>query len=283
AGDALGGIGADAKDAAAPLAELLKEDNVHLKRTIAMALARIGGPASKPAVPIFIEMLRGHDPRLRWDAMLYLSSMGQEAKAALPVLLELGKGDGVAACCAASVGGPDAVPVIPNLIGLMAGGEWDTSYALTPIGPPVIEPLLAATKDWGNWKAREWAAKCIADIATKDDKLIPPLIEKLKTPHLHTRYVVISTLSRLGAKSKAATPAMTETVKDKDVWVRVMACWALISIAPGEAKAAIPVLATEMHNPEVWVRRSSTQAVASLGMAAKELVPALNERLKDGD
>jgi HEAT repeat protein len=281
--DALGGIGADAKDATGPLAELLKEDNVNLRRTVAMSLARIGGPGARPAVPVFVDMLR-QDARLRWDALLYLSTMGREAKEAIPVLNELVKGgDGIACYALVAAAGPEATAAIPLLINNISGGEWDSSDTLIEIGPAVVDPLIAATKDMGNWKSRDWSAKVLAGVAEKDAKVIPKLIAALKSTQTHTRYVAVSALGRLGAKAKAALPGLTETLKDQDVWVRVNACWSLIGIAGPQAKAAIPVLATEIHNGEMWVRRSSVQALASLGPAAKELAPAVQEKLKDGD
>jgi HEAT repeat protein len=281
--DALGGIGADAKDAAGPLAELLKNENIHLRRTTAMALARIGGPAARPAVPVFVEMLRG-DARLRWDALLFLSSMGKEAKEAIPVLNELVKGgDGIACYALVAAAGSEATAAIPLLINNISGGEWDSSDTLIEIGPAVVEPLLAATKDMGNWKSKDWSGKILAGIAGKDNKVIPRVIEAVKSPHVNTRYIAAAALSRLGPKAKAALPALNETLKDSDLWVRLYACWAILAIAPAESKAVIPVLAKEIHNGEYWARRSSVQAVASVGRPASELIPAVTEKLKDGD
>lgn len=281
--DALGGIGADAKGAAGPLAELLKSDNIHLRRTTAMALARIGGPAARPAVPVFVEMLRG-DARLRWDALLFLSSIGKEAKEAIPVLNELVKGgDGIACYALVAAAGPEATAAIPLLINNISGGEWDSSDTLIEIGPAVVEPLLAATKDMGNWKSKDWSGKVLAGVAEKDKKVIARVIEGLKSPHVNTRYIAAAALSRLGGKAKAAIPALNETLKDADLWVRLNACWAILSIAPAEAKSVVPLLAKEIHNGEHWARRSSVQAVASIGKPARELVPAVTEKLQDGD
>jgi HEAT repeat protein len=281
--DALGGIGAEAKDAAPSLAELLKGDNAQLRRMAAVALARIGGPGSRPAVPVLIEMLRG-DPRQHWDALLYLSAMGREAKEAIPVLNELVKGgDGIACYTLVAAAGPEATAAIPILIGNIQGGEWGSPETLIEIGPAVVEPLIAATKDMGNWKSREWSAKTLAGVADKDAKVVPRLIEILKSPQVHTRYVATSALGQLGAKAKPAIPALTETLKDADLWVRLHACWALIGIGGVDAKAVVPVLAKEINNGEHWARRSSVQALASLGMAAKETAPGVQEKLKDND
>lgn len=277
--DALGGIGAEAKVAAGPLAELCQDQNVTVKRTAAMALARIGGTEARPAVPVFIEMLKGHDARLRWDAMLYLAGMGREAKEAVPALAELAKADGVAACCLAQVGGPEAAPAIPMLIQLLSSGEWDTSYALVEIGPAIVDPLLDAARNLGHWKARSFAANALAKVIAQDAKLVPKLTARLKTADANTRMTVLNVLSELGEKGKPAVPAVVGVLKDPEVWVRVTACWTLIALQDG--KSALPVLEKESRSADTWVRRSTTQALTAL--AAKDIAPILQDRLKDGD
>ena len=70
------------------------------------------------------------------------------------------------------------------------------------------KPLLAATKDMGNWKSKDWSGKILAGIAEKDSNTIAHVTEGLKSPDVNTRYIAAAALSRLGGKAKSTIPVL---------------------------------------------------------------------------
>ena len=86
AATALGGLGAEARDAVPRLTELLSPSSHPDNRwSAAFALAQIGPPAAG-AVPALAEALDDPDEKLRWYAAFALGEIGPPAAPALPAL-----------------------------------------------------------------------------------------------------------------------------------------------------------------------------------------------------
>jgi HEAT repeat protein len=169
--DALGGIGPPARSVVPALLEDLKSDDVNLQRVAAMALVRIDPKAARPALPLFIEALKSSDPRVRWDAMLYVRSMGHSAKETIPALLDIVKtGDGVAADTLGSVIGPESKSSIPALTEMLRGGV-DVSACLLPIGPDVVPAVTNVLQD-EKLSSEAWRAafRTLGQLGPKADK-----------------------------------------------------------------------------------------------------------------
>ena len=107
-------------------------------------------------------------------------------------------------------------------------------------------------------------------------------INQLSVPEAEDRQQAAQTLSKIGPDAKAAVPALTEVLKDKDKDVRDAAAEALGKIGP-EAKAAVPALIEALKDQYEHVRELAAQALAQIGPEAKEAVSALIEALKDQD
>src|SRR5262249_46546967 len=89
AAQTLGQMGPEAKQAAEPLAELLKSDRVEsVREAAAKALGRLG-LNSKPAIPDLIAALRDPHSGTRAAAVEALGRIGPEAKIALPNIMQL--------------------------------------------------------------------------------------------------------------------------------------------------------------------------------------------------
>src|SRR5262249_20777303 len=84
----------DPDPAAVPvLVELLRDDHWEVRSSAAMVLARLG-PASKPAIPLLIEIVQtesgtGWKRAAKADAVEALGAIGPEAREAAPALAPL--------------------------------------------------------------------------------------------------------------------------------------------------------------------------------------------------
>lgn len=91
-------------------------------------------------------------------------------------------------------------------------------------------------------------------------------------------------LNRLGAKAKPVVPDLIAALKDENEEVRAAVARTLGMIGPG-AKAATPHLLAFLKDPAqpASVRAASAESLAHLGAEAKDVVPALKERIKEKD
>lgn len=89
-------------------------------------------------------------------------------------------------------------------------------------------------------------------------------------------------LARIGPDAKAAVPALTEALKNRDPDLREEAAKALGHIGP-DAKTAVPVLIRALKDKVDGVRRDAVVALGCIGPDAKAAVPELAEALKDED
>ncbi len=90
----------------------------------------------------------------------------------------------------------------------------------------------------GSWSpiVRERAATALA---RRKSDVLPALLEMLRAPRVESRLGACAALAEL--KAAAAVPALRESLKDPDLWLRVKAAEALSAIGP-PAMAALPDL-----------------------------------------
>ena len=85
----------------------------------------------------------------------------------------------------------------------------------------------------------------------------------------------MNALGQIGPEAKAATPAFTRLLKDKDKGIRSTAAWALLNINGPEAKEAMLVLTNSLNDKDLSVRWHAARTLGSLGPKAKSAIPAL--------
>jgi HEAT repeat protein len=95
--EALGEIGPQAEAAIPSLVQELDHPNLRVRISCTNALREIGPAASnqltEAGVPALISALESHDPTVRRNAAICLGTMGPQAEAAIPALIDaLGKG-----------------------------------------------------------------------------------------------------------------------------------------------------------------------------------------------
>lgn len=259
AADALGAMGHAARPAVPALADVLKQSKGTTRWTVALALARIGGPGSGVAAPVIAEALKGHPDSNRacWNALLILEVMGPDAKDAVPALLEIVKLDTGQTFATGVLWKIDPKASIPYQIrDLKRGNELEKKYhafQLGVTGPdakdaiPILTEMARAGGSVGRISA--WAAEMVRG----DYKAAAPLLlAGLKDSDNYVSNFSTQTLERFGPQAKAAVPVLIEALADKTPRVRATAAATLGRIGP-EAGSAVPAVqkAARDDNPEV--------------------------------
>lgn len=93
---------------------------------------------------------------------------------------------------------------------------------------------------------------------------------------------VVWSLGEIGPNAKTAVPALTESLKDKECYVRSDAALALREIGP-EARTAIPALTELLNDKDQWVQLAAAEGVAKIGADPKPAALTLTELLKHKD
>ena len=282
AADALGHFGKASRGAVPLLLDGLKGDDLDFRWTCAVALSRIDIKAARAAVPLFAEKLRSPELRVRWDAAMYLAPMGFEAKDAAPDLREWAKkGNGVAAETLAKIAGPDAIDILPKLLAVL-DDEWDTTAAIATIGPKAIPDLIAQLRDKkGN--CRHLVVKALSLLEWQSPEVTPILHEAIGDEDAHVRRHAAMGLGNAKKHKEKAIAALSKAMNDPDARVRLEATASLSQFkGPGDVdivKARLDLCADK--SPEI--RRDAALALAEAGEAAKGCVPTLQALTKDGD
>jgi len=222
--------------AARPLTAALEDRDV--RQAVARALAEIGTPATEP----LIAALKDGDKEVRRAAAGVLGQIG-DVRAVGPLIDALR--DEQLSVCRGAADALDRLGWQPDRSGSGAAywyakGQWDKCVE---IGPPAMEPLIAA----------------------------------LKRPDLGKRLVAAGRLGQIG-DARAVEPLIA-ALKDKSTYVGQAAAEALGQI--GDARAVKPLIAT--LKDDRLLRRDAAEALEHIGAPAVEpLIFTLKRSDKDG-
>jgi HEAT repeat protein len=177
---------------------------------------------------------------------------------------------------ARSVGGGETLLDI-NWVPLYEDWEVGIKRILSVIKPipPEIQNLISALRSEDR-DVRDRAFKALHKIG--DPSSVPGLIEALKDEDF--RKTAAKDIRKIGPEAKAAVPALSEVLKDKNILVRTEAARALGQIG-SEAKAAVPALVEALKDEYAIIRLLAADALGKIGPEAKAAVSALVETLKD--
>jgi HEAT repeat protein len=254
------------------------------------ALERIGTVATLPALIRFLETAPNRsasDEARRAKASTIIGGLGIEARAALPVLLDIVRADagrgsdsGRAALAAViEIGGhrEHGAPVLieclrsgdERLRRLAAGGigDWGPEAAFA------VEPLRAALWNPDAGAFTEVAA-ALGQVGAAAHEAAPDLVRGLKHESSMIRAVAALNLARVKPAPELAVPALVEALKDEDTFVRSRAAWALGTFGAGAAWAAED-LGRALHDESEAVQISVIQALGAIGPGAAGIVPDL--------
>jgi len=321
----LGELGPGAKSAVPALISVLKGESVAARSEAIIALGKIG-PDAAAAVPELAKILRGYSVILKYNALQSLRQIGPQAKPALKQILPLLESNNsylkISAAWAAAKIDPENQETLKQAIQILLDGlnvsinevRNDAALALSQIGAPAVEPLLATLKhehqahhtdecrqicdvlaqmgsggesavptllkivDKIDDPSLVWrAAHALGNIRSQPGKVVPALTGLLTSDSPIVRAHAAISLGDFGPEAKSAVPALTKLLADPELNVKLDAATALGAVGP-DAASAVPELTSAMQEGPVALTLTSASALASIGDAS---VPALNKLLQD--
>jgi HEAT repeat protein len=256
AAEALGNLG-DSR-AVEPLLAVLKYSYAEypadsaLKRSIAMALRRLGASSEDP----LLIALQDIDETVRRRAMLALGQMWQ-----IPEVVGLADGGAEvrrrAAVSLADLG--DGRVVEPLLAALRDGDEQVRRNATVSLGRIWAMPDLVALGDDNEW-ARQRTALTLGKLG--DKRATQPLLAALRDSDQKVRRYAARALRQLGEQAEVSLVAM---LRDENRQVRRDAALALARVG---GELALDALTTALNDDERYVRETALEALAKLGSPA---------------
>ena len=111
----------------------------------------------------------------------------------------------------------------------------------------------------------------------KRGELPPELLAALQDDSPHVRRAAVFTVRRSGADGKAISEALTPLLKDRDLFLRVVAAEVLWEVEKNPD--AVTALKTGMRDDNLHVRTRAIRALGEVGPAAKDVAPELTAML----
>jgi HEAT repeat protein len=199
------------------------------------------GPEARPTIPALTGALKDKDSNVRHTAAGALGSIGPEAKAAVPALTEALQDKDLqtrhfAARALVRVGDQEARQAAAPILRQALGDTLDQRVRaeiivfLWTIGPEPEStfPGLKSGDTGDMWTTTQLLRK--ADKETQKNA-VPTLVAALKgTRDANGRADFVRALGQIGPAAKAAIPALTAALKEKDETVRTAAAEAIKKI-----------------------------------------------------
>ena len=257
AAQALGQLGAPARNAGPALGKLLSDSNVHVRRAAIQAFRRIH-PDPQMAVPLLVEVAADADSVVRLNAMDGLAELG---KSAVPGLIEATKNPQTAysACLALGQIGAVAAPAVPALVQLL-GGE--------------------------GGELRREAALSLGAIGPGAEAAVPSLIKLLEDPDYGVRLGAVFAVGRIGPAAKAADAALQKlAMTNPPALLRALLVWAMARVKPEDkamTRKAVSILCESMRSQEPRVRATALRGLGDLHTVPDVIVPAMKRLLDEG-
>jgi HEAT repeat protein len=211
-----------------------------------------------------LAMLRGNDPGRRLLAVRNLGLMGQDAKAAVPAIIDALK--------MSSLRDPQDADD-PEF-------RQDALFSLESIGPSAksaIPVFIEAIKSDPDPKVRGQAASGVALLGPDAKIAVPELIDIIdNSTNDELKGNAIDGLGFMGPLAKAAIPILAQTYgQSADGGLRRKAADALGRIGPEAKGTAAYLIAGIGKDPDKYARRAVVDALGTFGWNSEKIVPAL--------
>jgi HEAT repeat protein len=243
-----------------PLTAELPSDDEIFRRKAMRILLRMG-PAAREALPVLIEGLSHTDARYRQGSARILARIGPDARIAVEALGKaLADGDeGVrkeAAAALGSIGRPDAVRVLPQLIKRLrdsnAQVRRQVAQAIGVLGPeahPAVNSLQTALGD-EDALVRKYAARALGVVGLS----AAPAVKKLTAlvdsdASLEVRREAATALGQIGPDARPSLPALVKAVFSEYLDLSEPAAEALVKIQ-GDGQLTLALWKRHMENRE---------------------------------
>ena len=220
----------------------------------------LGDEKDDPTYKAWVALLKHEDAKERVRASEALASIGTAAKSAVPALVEATKDPALSARRSAAV-------------------------ALARVSPKHVKTAVNVLLELMKDDADSWGGeKGLASLFARDDlarigrSAVPLLVVALRDSNKTLRENVAATLGKMGPEAKESVKALTTTLGDKEVRVRVAAASSLARLSPGHSRTAIDVLVKALKDDAdsaVGGRYAAIGALGELGPVAKPAIPAL--------
>jgi HEAT repeat protein/beta-lactamase regulating signal transducer with metallopeptidase domain len=215
-------IGPDAKAAVPALTAMIHDPGFGVRENIAEALELIDPEAAKAAVPALMDLLKDKDSAVQERTARVLLRLSPASKSAvIPVVLEMFNDNAPTQARAA------------GFLGDLGPDALDAATLKTAVA--AMKKLLHETREYGNWCVRLDNAVALAKLDPESKPLaVSALTELLKDSYWAARREAAEALGNLGPDAKAAVPALTKLLDDRQEQVRKAARVALNKIQGGK-------------------------------------------------
>jgi HEAT repeat protein len=248
------------------LAEAAADSRVNVREAALHVLARIGAPASAPAVPVMIGALADEDKDVRHNAVWALWRAGE---AAVPALLEALHSESVRVRRGATKS-------------LLRMQDRVLQRKVAEIAPGLV--IALRDQDAG---VRGLAAETLGELPWYARQSTPGLTEALRDPVAQVRLAAAGSLVSFGSRGRSARPVLAEALKtvleaalkaeDDGTWEWVrpfLKRWSRAGV-PEVAEAVAPVLAEAAGHEDKRIRSAAIEFLRYFGASAKPAVPGL--------
>ncbi|MSU80730.1 MAG: HEAT repeat domain-containing protein [Gemmataceae bacterium] len=195
-------IPGDIKEALPALVLMLNQGSTFQKRTVILALSRVG----EPAVPALSNLIQDTDNFTRTNAITALSNIGADAKKAVPALIEIATKDAY-------------LPAKRSAI-----------QAVSVIEPARLGDIFAIVKKSGDEKARAAAYGSLvqrfgkaASVPIPAELVLPLFTDAAKDASANVRLVAVMGLGTIKGNAKEIVPILTTLTADPDPRVQSQA------------------------------------------------------------
>jgi HEAT repeat protein len=235
------------------------------------------------------------DPTVRREVAVTLGRFGKLAKQAVPALTGAlaDKDAGVQTAAADALGrvGADAAPAAPELLKLVASADAGVKRAATfALGrvepadkPPVAAALVGVLKSAGDNGLRREAITAIGLLGEAECEVVPALAGQLKDKAAEMRLLTLDSVGKIGPAARRLEPQLTELFRtDPDPAVRRVSLRTLVKGLGTDAKQLVPAMAERLAaDTDFEVRAAIAQEFGSLGVDGEAAIPALRKAQRD--
>lgn len=295
---ALAAIGAPAQTAVSTLVVGLNDLNSDVREAMVMCLAKLGAAAA-PAVPELLPLLADPESRVREAAASALEAIGPTVVPALVGFIQERSLKRLETRLKEILG---LETLAPGLITILQIGDMEQLRVQlrrwlnkTDQDIPLADPQRAARNL--QWKfmdmfdelarveiAQESALRLLGKLGPIASSAVPAISNSLKDPNLRIKLAAIETLGKIGPRAKSAIPSLILMLTDKSERVLEVVATALANIDPEWAAYSgvtdvIGTLAKQLGN----AGHSGDLAVRAFTKIGPPSVSALVKVLRSGD